>query len=483
MIPKYIRAGFWDNTRPAANLLKVCRNGTLDKEQINKIAADDVLVEFNIKPKPDHAYIHLITTGAMETYGSNNNGDGYNEKEATLTASEPKPGGPKSITLDGGLKKYHNKTYEKEGGVYIEHNNSKKGYKPSGDVVKALYNDDMHRGEVIVALPVDKWRDDIQKIATGVPVYFSQGSSVPYDICSVCLHKAASHNDRCEHIQFNLMGMDKEGNQAIMINDSPTFHDISKVKSPAEAIACGLRKVAAMNKAGMEIDQYLYQESLKARMTESDLDKYAEGKVKDKLTILKKLAKLEKELPMKANGQIKSMSISFKLPADDKEKVIDKLKGLDLADLFKVFKDEDLMLTPGCFHGILTGNSEKVPKEASFRNALKGVFNRVLADNNLEGFLKDATYSTERASRFPERRLLKAAEEVKKDLSLDEEAVRYRMILYDNFGDKTASESKQTGFNKAADYLAREYAKYQLSFLLNNKSADQKLGTVIAINS
>lgn len=180
MIHKRVRASFWNSEGPAVHLLNIYSRG-FDTDQLNKLAADESLKFKDIKPEKGYAFVHLITTGAGEYYSCNRNGDFFNEDSCTV--SFPK-GLNKTAELDGGLKKYHS-TFMKYGAVYRNHNNSKKGATPEGSIVMEMYNEPMHRGELVVKLPEDKWRDDLEKLASGGSIYFSMGCGVASDQCFV----------------------------------------------------------------------------------------------------------------------------------------------------------------------------------------------------------------------------------------------------------------------------------------------------------
>jgi len=69
-------------------------------------------------------------------------------------------------------------------------------------------------------------------------------------------------------------------------------------------------------------------------------------------------------------------------------------------------------------------------------------------------------------------------------LSLDEEPVRHRIMLIAIRGGKTPKIKKEAGQRKPgaeAQYLAKEYAKYQLSFLAGTNS--NELLKLVALNN
>jgi len=164
---------------PTSHLLKVHSRG-VDSAQIQKLASNDVIMMdlSTIQPHKGKSFVHLISMGAGEFYGSNNNADYFNEKSASVEIPEHfSDGKPRTITLSEGLTKYHS-TFMKYGAVYKEHFNSKKGGVPLGDVVAEWYNPAMHRGELVVGLDNARWSPTLQKLARGESVFWSMGCYV-----------------------------------------------------------------------------------------------------------------------------------------------------------------------------------------------------------------------------------------------------------------------------------------------------------------
>ncbi len=169
MIPKRIVPFAWGDGRPAATLLNVGRRG-FDRGQLTKLAAAEAFIFApDIKSENGYAFVHVITTGAMEKYASNNNADGFNETAGPYTGDNGK-----IIQLAGGLKQYHS-TFTKYGAVYLNHFNSKKGGTPSGTIAAETYNPEMCRGELILKLPLSKWAADIEALDRGEPFFVSMG--------------------------------------------------------------------------------------------------------------------------------------------------------------------------------------------------------------------------------------------------------------------------------------------------------------------
>lgn len=125
--------------------------------------------------KPGHSYIHLISVAAGDYYGPNSRADFYNGCSYRHKFPHPEKNATAYIDLDGGIGKYHNPTFMKHGGVYTEHFSSRDGAKPQGYIVAAKVNPDMHRGELIIGVKTDLWRDDIEHLSKGHPMKFPSG--------------------------------------------------------------------------------------------------------------------------------------------------------------------------------------------------------------------------------------------------------------------------------------------------------------------
>ena len=213
MISKRFIPTSWFRDMPTAHLLKIHSKG-VDWNQaqfLQKQANSSMVMSCDVSPVPGHSFVHLITMGAGEFYGANNNADYFNEKRASFEVPEHHShGGKQEIQLQDGLEKYH-RTFMKFGAVYREHNNSKKGGPELGSIHSEWYNPAMHRGELIVKLANDTWAEELQKLARGEPVTWSMGCGVPYDICSICANQARTKKDYCNHLTYQKMSLSKEG--------------------------------------------------------------------------------------------------------------------------------------------------------------------------------------------------------------------------------------------------------------------------------
>ena len=473
MIFKRFVLGDFDGELPA-HLLKVGSKG-VDSEQFQKLSSAVVMPE--IKPEPGHAFIHLITVGAGEHYGANNNADYFPEGDSEWAF----PLNNKTASLKGGLKKYH-RTYKDYGGVYHHHRNSRKGFEKQGEVVWECYREPMHRGEVIIRVSEDLrdgdgkpvWEDTLQKLARDELVPFSQGSSVPFDTCSLCGNRAETAKDHCQHIRQDKLAFHKSGRQIFMINHEAYFHDISRVAKPAERIALSLRKVASdgpsyaeCSPEGMVIPVRL-------------VEKLGSRDQQDRFELLCKLSRLEKEVPMMAREVVGPLSGAHCLEPSDEERVTDLLEGIPEDVLINSLKSADCMLTPRTFSIILLKKKpEDVPGFDSVEGLLRDVFTEILEHGNPNEFLSDGSYKPQPCSWFPgaDEKVC----ELSGLLSLSPDKVEDR-VLRVSLKPSVRIEKRAAEPTAEAGVIAKEYAKYQLSLLASGKSDGMRERYVVSVN-
>ena len=401
-----------------------------------------------IKPDKDHSYVHLISTGAVEYYGPNKRGDSFNETGGMYRPPEPYCKEASEVELDGGLKKYHDATFKANGKVYREHHSivEDEKNKPLGEVVFAAYNEPMHRGELVVRLANDEWKDDLERIAKGKPCYYSMGCLTKDDVCSIC-GKRTSPNDkknRCEHLQEHLLEYHNSGKQVHALTDHPIFYDISRVACPADKIAFSLGKVASE-----------YELTPPSALL---LDK-ASGRRVDRVSLLCKIAAEEK-----------TMTEAEKIPVEDADEedkdVLKKISPKDSGKVLIILKRHNAMLPPPVFMELLAGGDSVCHRAMPLiGDHLDGIFSRMLKDDDLEGFLDDGTYDGEDVD---DKELEELVGPLIRRYSLDDEPYKRRVIrITIQPGRKVAGDGMiiTPGVDLFAGKLAREDARYQLSFL------------------
>jgi len=189
---------------------------------MTKTASENPLEKIN--QKKNHAYLHVIAMGAGDFYGENNNGDFFYEKD---------------------LREYY-KTFE-TAGIFVQHFN-KDPSKSIGNIVKAIYNEDMHRVELLLEIKKSKAKDIYDDIEAGRRIKVSMGVKVPQEMCSYCgsITKGSLAN-RCNHLKFEMHEQKENGQIVYAINIPPmNFFDISVVRKPADTQGHALfQKVAS----------------------------------------------------------------------------------------------------------------------------------------------------------------------------------------------------------------------------------------------
>ena len=314
MISKTVYPQQWFRDYPVAHLLDVHSRG-IEASQLQKIAASEQTFGLEIRPEKGYGFLHLITMGAGERYGSNANADYFNKEARVAHIPKPCKGCSHELRLKGGLRKFH-PTFMKYGHVYRDHRNSRHKAAPLGDIVCETFNPVMDRGELIVKLPEDNWRNELQKLARGEQVGWSMGTGVPADFCSICGNRAPTKKDYCYHMKFQKMAILDDGHQVFCYNDEPHFHDISCVSVPADRIALTLQKVASGQPVALAVEEVPY---IPLRV----IEKIGSEKEQERSRLLGKLAEIEKRVEVE--GQPVDGVVIKAMNKDLPEGMVDRL--------------------------------------------------------------------------------------------------------------------------------------------------------------
>lgn len=477
MIPKRIVNQSWFGQRPLTTMLDVWSKG-LNQQQMQKIAASDEF-RFNadVEPEKGYSFLHVITLGAGDTYGPNNNGDWFNK-----SAREFRCANGTRIPLGGGLDEYH-ETFTKYGAVYRNHFNSKKGGKPQGEVIAQTVNPQMNRGELILKVANDAWHDDLEKLANGDLIWWSMGTSVPRDICSICGNSAPTRNQYCEHARYMMNGLDKQGNAVFVINDQPHFHDISEVgNNPADRIAGTLQKVAAEQRGTT-----FTQEDVSRLWVPLDVvNAVASRKERDRLQLIDKMAKIEKRI--KVQGMLPEEEDISQAFAEGDDEIVQKCSGIPLEQLMHALNSSKQLLPPKTFVRIVMQRpEEEIAGLPDLPDAIKDIFSHIKETGGAEEMLSDGSYAPSRLQ--PPSTVLNRVKDLSGQLSLETEPVRKRVVIIALRGgqksDKGSDKEKEAAskVTPEARVLAKEYAKYQLSFLAGAGSDSERFLRTVAIHN
>lgn len=225
-----------------------------------------------VKPEKDYTYVLVLAMSAGEYYGCNRNGDAF--------AENPIPG----VVEPGETLKDHYKTFETNAHVF-EHHRNKDPNLSIGSVVKAFYNDLMHRVELLLRLDNAKAENIISALDEGKFPAVSMGCRIKYDVCSRrgCHNKAKTRADYCQHAMFHMNEIDPTtGEQNFVWNPSPLLFDISFVLKPADRIGYTIKKVANV-RIPAKSSAYLAEcnagiiKSAEEFLKLSEIDKYIRG--------------------------------------------------------------------------------------------------------------------------------------------------------------------------------------------------------------
>lgn len=272
---------------------------------LEKTAADQQITNYVsnfLKPKEGKFYLHINALGAGEYYGANRNADFFPAAN---------------------LKECY-KTFEETGYIYRHHLN-KDPSKAMGKVLHAIYNDRMHRVELIAELDMILAKDIYDRIQAGDYPSTSMACKTAYDVCSICGNKAHTRQEYCVHLTTQLNRVLPNGQKVMALNLAPLrFIDQSIVIKPADVTSSVLQKVAfEVSECFLSIDA-----AIEEGLVEQELEKKAE---KIKQAAFRKLSELVKTIE---GGQItaagKSVEELMKGLREPGEDLLDILSAVPL---------------------------------------------------------------------------------------------------------------------------------------------------------
>ena len=460
MIKKRVQPESFDFGMPSVELVNVGSKG-LDKQAMVKRASafDDIYDK--LEKKANRAYLHVITTGAFEKYGANSNGDAWNGTAYDMEIPYPEDEQKKVAHFDGGLSKYHDDTYMKGGAVYQEHQTKTAGVDPSGEVIAARYNIEMQRGELLIAVDTVKWHDRLQKKASGKDIYLSIGASVPHDTCILCGRQAKTADQHCDHFKRHRGQLFDCGKVACVMNDTPSFYDISGVDVPADRIAFVLRKMASVPGTMQK------EASLDAFMTMGSRRPILLTKA---ASILSKLAEMEKRVQGIIEGD-KDIDIeAFRDSDDAKKDFILRVENYPADEVIDSSNRKGILLSPGMLFKILGNDLED-------GNALKACEDDCCGDMScmMQELEEDEDRNTELLDgsfdqhTVPDLNLDSILDMFAPEFSANDGAINAKIIKVTIAPREHKKQEKKASYNPQAEAaLRRTYARYLISFAAQN---------------
>lgn len=269
---------------------------------LTKQATDHRVQEFasRINPVQGRTYLHILAMGAGEFYGANRNADYF----------------PETNLID-----YHN-TFETSPAHIFRNHVNKNPEIAIGRVIFSVYNERMHRVELVAELWDDKAPDIVERIESGDWPKTSMACKTPFDVCSICGNKARTRQEYCSHLSDELGKVYPDGRKVMALNVAPLkFFDISIVFRPADVTSAVLQKVAS------EEEQVIssVDEALAAGIQEHTIQKSA---------ALKKLSELTKEIEGDVVSIDSNLDNLVSRVSDPDASVIDMLSNYKLNEVF-----------------------------------------------------------------------------------------------------------------------------------------------------
>lgn len=468
MIQKVLMSGYDDRSEfPSSVLLPTFSKG-FDPDVLHKQASIFEKEYDTFERKPGYSYIHLISVAAGDYYGPNSRADFYNGTGYRHHFPHPEKNALSYIDLDGGISKYHNPTFMKHGGVYTEHFSSRDGAKPQGYIVAAKVNPDMHRGELIIGVKTDLWRDDIEELAKGHPMKFSIGCDAEHDICSCCGRVARTENEHCDHYKYHRGQINDEGIQYYVISDKTLYHDISRVASPAEKIAFSIKKVATTSDFTRWEPHPIHPASI------SSMLKTAHGQ--ERWNTLQKLSAIEKQIIATAEkGALDKNIVRFfkqhKNASGNMDSAEELKKFLQYSrenQFLGALEDRKCVLSPEDFLKLFLPdqcNCIEGTSADALRQRLPGVFSELLSAPDVDAFCEDMTFQPQK---YRDLNLIAAADRYRERNGMDASQFVSNMLedVVDSADLKTNPKTIIVCCKRAdtvPDVLAKEYANYLVS--------------------
>jgi hypothetical protein len=289
--------------------------------KLTKVAADSRITSFvgDLKPESGKIYVHILAMGAGEYFGANRNADYFPEEN---------------------LIRWHD-TFRTSPAHIFKHHINKNPEIAIGKVIYSVYNERMHRVEVIAWIDTQKGWDVVDKIERGEFPATSMACHTPFDTCSICGNKARSRNEYCVHLRSELGRVHADGTKTMAINDGPLkFFDMSVVFKPADVTSSVLQKVAYENSRTKSRDYGPVLGSAESAFMQGLTEKSAE---------IKKLSALIKEVEGTMVNSSDTMRGLLAKVKDPEEDIIAMLEDFELDHVIHALADLGISPSIGFF--------------------------------------------------------------------------------------------------------------------------------------
>lgn len=199
---------------------------------------------------------------------------------------------------------------------YFTHHVNKDPALAKGKVLHSVWNDGAKRVELIVGIDPNLDPDAQTMVDNGESLCFSMGAKLPFDMCTICLNRAKTRADYCDHLRYQLNQIDPETGKLVgAINHFPKFFDISRVLIPADKTAYMWEKIAA---AGPR--QNVFSKLGSAHLADLPVGRLADMKYLEKVAEERseKHASVNKKATVHKRAEIQKRIIAIQPQADAK---------------------------------------------------------------------------------------------------------------------------------------------------------------------
>ncbi len=470
----------WDFDRQVASLIKLSSRGLRGNDRadlIKSAGAELVRAVDNVKMAAGEEPVHVLALGELAHWGANRNGDAFSEAECR--ACHP--------------------TFVKYARWYRAHKN--RPPHPSYGVVKAsVYNEPMHRVELLVGLNATKEAADrngglladkeLEKLARGDDLPVSMSCSVPYDTCSFCGNQARTRAEYCKEATCgaggcadNLAKLVKVGGDVHhlhVLNKTPRFFDMSLVLRGADRTAYGSR-ADWMDKAAADALEAHLGGALLAEMAgavaplpvayDQALDCCTTESARSMLKLARALHGIDTTPLAQAGGDV---LYAFAGRAAPDLTFLGRPGTKEAAAGLAALAEQRVVLPLTAFAAWVGAGGEA----ERARQHLHGVYGRMIGDGSLLDKVAAADLSAAGGGQMHQRR---AAFRLKEAFGLGSEEVQARCWRAFVRRDEPpvrrapAASDKSAADAGAAAQLARDYAAYQLAALHKIASFDDSL--------
>ena len=192
------------------------------------------------------------------------------------------------------------------------------------------------------------------------------------------------------------------------------------------------------------------------------IEKIGSSTERERSIVLQKLAEIEKRVEVEGapvDGVVVN-AMNHDLP----EEQVEGMKSYPLNDLFSSLHNSKCMLSPKDFIRIVMKKSDSdIPGLHEMPCALRSMFGEI-AEGDSEDVVTDSSYTGKPEGSWSS--LQGTTEDAKESISLEDGPVKKRVIIAISNGDgpNEKGASIRGSLSAESQVLAREYAKYQLSF-------------------